>query len=823
MRKSFWFIPILCAVIGFSTQLAPSNAAASNNCLVLTSQQYLEATSQLIPLNGNFTIEFDFILTKDSKNFAEIISQGGQPNSFYIGVDPELRIRAGDTWIDTGSKMPVKKWVHLALSHTAAGKSIFYVDGKAVAKNDRHVLNDVGTNTRIGAQYGQSAGERINGCIDNLIIWKTVRSPNEVSNDAANQYSFVDADLVGFYNFNSADFSGLLVSSVGSGTSLKPLIAPEFALVSEAAANYSLDFSYGGGLMGSAAPTGGPGFYITANLQAPFPDNFRSGFGWYSTAWAISPTKIDNFQLGLSSTWIVPDNRTVPASTAQKLCETTTNAWVKNAASSPNSGTYGLFLFQTIEGSLGWWLGEHFRTIFPKYMANVTQNCYTTQLATPGWGFFTSQPTARSNTGLIQISNQILMPPDGMTFVEDNTGPQLGITWHSLNLPRFDHAFGSEAGNNSWTLFMNSTNFKGPLMFVAPQLWVDGSRSNPLQRNLTMDKRPGHTDVLSSEWASIPFYKYIDSSGKITTKIPELQFPVDSQGNFALSRDFKSYSSRAISADFKSALAGTAVLPKVPASRETSSGFLSGSSPKVFQEGKTLGYLANILAAKSFDNGSAYGFSASGKSELVKFPQYFLDSAATRKEITDAQVPNALMNAKFSAPNIGSKFVYEYPSWWDASNPASEDLETVLNDGSTVMYRWYKFVDQPALQRFELNDTEKENLQAAVVKIQKDWSKSAMMAEPSKGSLVSFDSGLLISPPKGLELGYVPIVIKQFMSSESRPLATPVPTPISPAKSSNIPASGSTVRKTTIECIKGKLTKKVSSVKPICPKGYVKK
>jgi hypothetical protein len=41
-----------------------------------------------------------------------------------------------------------------------------------------------------------------------------------------------------------------------------------------------------------------------------------------------------------------------------------------------------------------------------------------------------------------------------------------------------------------------------------------------------------------------------------------------------------------------------------------------------------------------------------------------------------------------------------------------------------------------------------------------------MMANPSKGILVAFDSGLLTSPPPGLEFGYVPIVSKQFMAAD---------------------------------------------------------
>ena len=772
MRKTVLFL--ICVLTVLPVQLAPLSAAASNTCLALSDQQYLEASSQLIPLSGDFTLEFDFLLTKDSKSDAEILSQGGQPNAFYLGVDPELRIRAGDAWIDTGTKMPVNKWTHIGLTRSASGRVILYLDGKPASMTQNYQLNNDGTNTRIGAQFDASAGERINGCIDNLMIWKTVRSADEVARDALVTISFVDPNLIAFYVFNAAGVGGLIESSVGPGASLKPLIAPEFFPSDNPVPEFSVDLLPGEGLKGFDDPSGGLGFYMEANLQTPIPNNFRSGFGWYSTAWSISPTQVDDFQLGLSSTWIIPDNRTLDAATSRRLCDGGTVEYLNDEAS--NSDTYGQYIFQTIEGSLGWWRGEKFRTVFPKYMPNVTQNCYSGEVATPGWGFFNGEPTARADTGMIQISNQILMPPDGLTLTAEDTGPQLGVTWHSLNLPRFDHAFGSEAGDNSWTLFMNSQNFKGPVAFIAPQFWVDGSSKSPAQRNLTLDKRPGHATGLVSEWGSIPLYKHTGSDGTITTKIPELQFPVNSNGDFVISRDFKSYGKNAIGSDFEAALAGTANLPTMPADTETDDQILVGTSSEVYQEGNLLDGLTKTLTANSLDNGSAYGFSVPDKTGMVTLPQYFLDSNSARIEISESEAPTELSKASFNSAPATSTFVYQYPSWWDASPTASEDFTTQLNDGSTAVYRWYKFVDQPALQRFELNESEKNNLQVAVVKMQKGWAQTAMMADPSKGALVSFDSGLLTSPPPGLEFGYVPIVIQQFMAPGSTAVTTPRPT-----------------------------------------------
>jgi len=100
-----------------------------------------------------------------------------------------------------------------------------------------------------------------------------------------------------------------------------------------------------------------------------------------------------------------------------------------------------------------------------------------------------------------------------------------------------------------------------------------------------------------------------------------------------------------------------------------------------------------------------------------------------------------------------------------------------------------------------------------------------MMANPSKGNLVSFDVGLLASPPKGLEYGYVPIAVKQYMgtgSVQARPTPTPTPSATPVVSPSQQAPQTSVPKNVTITCSKGKLVKKVTAIKPTCPKGYKK-
>jgi hypothetical protein len=53
-------------------------------------------------------------------------------------------------------------------------------------------------------------------------------------------------------------------------------------------------------------------------------------------------------------------------------------------------------------------------------------------------------------------------------------------------------------------------------------------------------------------------------------------------------------------------------------------------------------------------------------------------------------------------------------------------------------------------------------LQAFVEKVHAAWPIDRdYMAPPTRGELVKLDPALLVTPPKGLEVGYVPIVTYQ--------------------------------------------------------------
>jgi len=77
-------------------------------------------------------------------------------------------------------------------------------------------------------------------------------------------------------------------------------------------------------------------------------------------------------------------------------------------------------------------------------------------------------------------------------------------------------------------------------------------------------------------------------------------------------------------------------------------------------------------------------------------------------------------------------------------------------------YYWYRFADQPALLNADLTADEREALQKRVELLHRNWTKDReYLPPPTVGKLADLDPAVLVSPPKGLEVGYVPIVTRQ--------------------------------------------------------------
>jgi len=478
--------------------------------------------------------------------------------------------------------------------------------------------------------------------------------------------------------------------------------------------------------------------FIKSSDEELMQKKYGNGFSWYSTLWPLFKTPAGEAQVGLASTWINPSSA---------LGKNDSYFQQHNGA-----------IVQTIEGSLGWWWDTAFRPAMPKYVPGPTINNY----ASGALDFWAGQPLQMGQGGWITVSNKILMPPEGMTFNPSSAGTQLGQMWLSLPLPKTGSNLPVKAGTNAWTLFLNSENFSGPIGYVEPNFWADSVSKYPDLAGQTFDNQTAYSMSLASEMAGVPYCRMLDASGVMYTRLPQMQFTTDAQGKFIFARDYRAYNQDAVSNTFNNAVASGSPLPTSLNSSGTLDLHLEGAKTEVFQGGYSIPSLTNQLTFQSFDNGLAAGFDFQKPNSSFQMPEYFKKDGSTLSPIDASTAPKELKSGNFSPKDKVKKKVMQTGIWFQiAGKPASAVIKAKLSDGSTVGYRWYKFIDQPELARFKLTSSEKTNLQKAVERMQKEWSNKSLQQAPSGGALTKFDDKLLVKPPKGLEIGYVPIVVSQ--------------------------------------------------------------
>jgi len=75
-------------------------------------------------------------------------------------------------------------------------------------------------------------------------------------------------------------------------------------------------------------------------------------------------------------------------------------------------------------------------------------------------------------------------------------------------------------GNQSWTLFINAKNFKGPVAFYTPVTWSRISRRHPPAVGPGLDARPGLVTGGAIEVNTVPRFVSEDTRRTCYSRIP---------------------------------------------------------------------------------------------------------------------------------------------------------------------------------------------------------------------------------------------------------------------------------------------------------------
>jgi hypothetical protein len=330
-------------------------------------------------------------------------------------------------------------------------------------------------------------------------------------------------------------------------------------------------------------------------------------------------------------------------------------------------------------------------------------------------------------------------------------------------------------GNQCWTLFLNALNFKGPVAFYTPVTWSRISRHHAPAIARGLDARPGLVTGGAIEINTVPRFVSKDARGVTYTRIPRLQFPVDKTGRTILIHNLTHYSKDALYNQVERWLAGGA-----PATGrfDVKASIVPPCTARPLSVRQGENHLPirgcdNWVETRAFDK-STFGLQWkpavlapwTDRFQRGSFPEYCrqdgkelvavaADAVPDETGLKTAQFLPATSNASYTSPDGEDNA-------WHKPGPKAGPFQAKLADGSVVTYYWYRFIDQPALQDADLSDAEKRRLQAIAEKIQAHWTtRQEYMPPPATGTLTTLDPALLVKPPRGLEVGYVPIAVRQ--------------------------------------------------------------
>ncbi len=497
------------------------------------------------------------------------------------------------------------------------------------------------------------------------------------------------------------------------------------------------------------------------------PETYGGGFSLYVAAWPLLEEYPGNrFQTGLFGTWM----------------------HAKNDKPKPIERMYS-----DIEGGLGWWRDTRFATETPKFIMGGVQLNFRGWANGPGAGKGRDWNNPRGKYGVAQLSPWVLWPPDGLNLKQGTCGQLWGYGYLPLPLtePKARTA-GKDVptGNHCWTLFLNTGNFKGPVTFFTPYFFSQSALEEPRAAGMFLDSRPANPNrALQMETQYVPRAQATDTKGDTYARIAPTSFPRGPKGESVVVHRITAYTKKAlwdaVQAWFEGGPPASGVIDpkesivhkftgqgwatwriyKNSESREQRARIAwdSFAYPKAF-DSATFGYRWNeeLVTKKDTKDGP-----------LVTLPEYYRlekdDNNRTRWVVVqpkDVPAETGLADVRFGRPRGRPSEPYVTPddpeSCWKKPGPAAGPFQAHPGDGTVVTYYWYRFADQPALLNADLTDDEREDLQKRVEKLHRHWTKDRdYLAPPAIGELADIDPALIVTPPPGLEAGYVPIATRQ--------------------------------------------------------------
>jgi hypothetical protein len=488
---------------------------------------------------------------------------------------------------------------------------------------------------------------------------------------------------------------------------------------------------------------------------------FNAGFSMYVAAWPLLKNYPgQEFQSGLFGTWM----------------------FAQYDGPKPEKA------YSDIEGGLGWWRDTRFATETPKFIMGGVALNFAEWANGPGAGKGRDWKNPKGHYAVAQLSPWVLWPPDGLNLKQGTNGELFGYGYLPLPLTAPKNTTAGKdvpTGDQCWTLFLNTGNFKGPVTFFLPYFWSKPTPARPDLAGKFLDARPSEPNkAVQMETQHVPAYIGRDAKGDTYARIAPTRFPAKAGGDAPLIHRITAYGRAALWDGVKEWFdGGTAVPGTIDPKASAVHTFKGGGGatwaiyPPNTPREKKVPVAWHTFATPTAIDDTTFGYkwakAATTDGAVVTLPEYYrLGKDKKGKDLwvvvgaEDVPAETGLAKVEFPQKRTVNPQPYVTPDEpdgsWKKPGPAAGPFEAELGDGSVVTYYWYRFADQPALLNADLTEAEREALQNRVELLHKNWTKDReYLPPPTAGTLADLDPAVLVTPPKGLEVGYVPIVTRQ--------------------------------------------------------------
>lgn len=449
-------------------------------------------------------------------------------------------------------------------------------------------------------------------------------------------------------------------------------------------------------------------------------------------------------------------------------------------------------IYSDIEGGLGWWRDTRFATETPKFIMGGVALNFVEWANGPGAGKGRNWQKPAGHYAIAQLSPWILWPPDGLNLKQGTSGELFGYGYLPLPLtsPKAKTA-GADVptGNHCWTLFLNTGNFKGPVTFFLPYFFSRPTIENPKLGGLFLDSRPSDPNkAVQMETQHIPAYLGKDAQGTMYARVAPTHFPRGENTEAPLIHRITAYNKSALWDGVETWFSGgEAVSGQIDARASAVHTFdgKGGATWRIYpprtEREQRVPLAWNSFATPTALDSMTYGYkwqteSVTSHGSVVTLPEFYRLSKNERNKdqwvvVAASEVPaeTGLAQVEFPRSRNAAQEPYVTPedadSCWKKPGPVAGPFTAKLGDGSVVTYSWYRFADQPALLNADLTDAERESLQKKVELLHRNWTRDRdYLPPPTTGKLADLDPAVIVTPPQGLEVGYVPIVTRQALS-----------------------------------------------------------